>query len=151
MKYANFVLKSICLVLMIGVLWQYQSIAQARAAVVAENEAAIAEVEEYNALLLAAEEESEAGSGYPDGIYEGEGTGFGGTITVSVTVEDGLIADITVLSAEGEDTAYYSTALSVLDDILEAQSTEVDTVSGATFTSGGLIEAVSDALGKAVE
>ncbi|MCD8053114.1 MAG: FMN-binding protein [Lachnospiraceae bacterium] len=151
MKYANFVLKSVCLVLMIGVLWQYQSIAQARAAVVAENEAAIAEMEEYNAQLLAAEEESEEGAGYQDGIYEGEGTGFGGTITVSVTVEDGLIADITVLSAAGEDTAYYNTAQSVLDDILEAQSTEVDTVSGATFTSGGLIEAVSDALGKAVE
>ncbi|MCD8329098.1 MAG: FMN-binding protein, partial [Lachnospiraceae bacterium] len=105
MKYANFVLKSVCLALVIGVLCQYQSIAQARAAVVAENEAAIAEVEEYNALLLAVEEESEAGSGYQDGIYEGEGTGFGGTITVSVTVEDGRIADITVLSAEGEDTA----------------------------------------------
>lgn len=149
MKYANFALKCVSLVLIIGVLWQYHAIAQSRAAVVAEREAAIAEVEAYNAALLA-DAEAEEGSGYQDGVYEGEGTGFGGTITVSVTVEAGLIADIAVVSADGEGAAYLNSALSVLENILSAQSADVDTVSGATFTSGGLIEAVGDALAKAV-
>ncbi len=149
MRYANFVLKCVSLALVIGVLWQYHTIAQSRAAVVAERETAIAEVEAYNAALLA-DAEAEEDSGYQDGVYEGEGTGFGGTITVSVTVENGLIADIAVLSADGEGTAYFNSAQRVLDEILTAQSADVDTVSGATFTSGGLIEAVSNALAKAV-
>ena len=59
------------------------------------------------------------------------------------------VAEITVLSADGEDPAYYDQALAVLDEIVSAQSTEVDTVSGATFSSTGLIDAAVDALGKA--
>ena len=40
-------------------------------------------------------------------------------------------------------------ALPLLDEMLEVQSAEVDTVSGATLTAEGLIGAVEDALGKA--
>lgn len=87
--------------------------------------------------------------GYKDGTYEGTGIGFGGEITVSVTVADGRVTDIAVLSADGEDPAYYDQALAVLDEIVSAQSAEVDTVSGATFSSTGLIDAAADALGKA--
>ena len=87
--------------------------------------------------------------GYKDGTYEGTGMGFGGEITVSVTVADGKVAEITVLSADGEDPAYYDQALAVLDEIVSAQSADVDTVSGATFSSTGLIDAAADALGKA--
>ena len=54
-----------------------------------------------------------------------------------------------MLTADGEDKPYYKQAVSVLNEMLEAQSTEVDTVSGATLTSEGLIGAVADALGKA--
>ena len=45
--------------------------------------------------------------------------------------------------------AYLSQAESVIDSILSAQSTDVDTVSGATFSSTGILNAVDDALGKA--
>ena len=54
-----------------------------------------------------------------------------------------------LLSAPGEDSAYLSQAESVIDSILSAQSTDVDTVSGATFSSTGILNAVDEALGKA--
>ena len=69
---------------------------------------------------------------------------------MSVTIADGKLTDISVLSADGEDKPYYTQSLPVLDKILSAQSTDgIDTVSGATLTSEGLIGAVADALGKA--
>lgn len=145
MKYMNFAIRTVSLLLILGVLWQYQHIAASRAAVVAERQQRIDEVEAYNAALT----EQDVASSYNDGTYEGAGMGFGGEITVSVTVADGKVAEITVLSADGEDPAYYDQALAVLDEIVSAQSTEVDTVSGATFSSTGLIEAAVDALGKA--
>lgn len=151
MKYGNFLAKLVSLLLILGVLWQYQSVALKRAAAVEENAAAVAEAEAYNARILQAQAgEEEEPFGYVDGIYEGEGTGFGGQITVSVTVEEGAITAIEVLSAGGEDPAYYALAESVLEEMLELQSAQVDTVSGATFSSGGIIAAVQDALGKAV-
>lgn len=145
MKYMNFAIRTVSLLLILGVLWQYQHIAASRAAVVAERQQRIDEVKAYNAALT----EQDVASSYNDGTYEGAGMGFGGEITVSVTVADGKVAEITVLSADGEDPAYYDQALAVLDEIVSAQSTEVDTVSGATFSSTGLIDAAVDALGKA--
>ena len=145
MKYMNFAIRTVSLLLILGVLWQYQHIAASRAAVVAERQQRIDEVEAYNAALT----EQDVVGGYKYGTYEGAGMGFGGEITVSVTVADGKVAEITVLSADGEDPAYYDQALAVLDEIVSAQSTEVDTVSGATFSSTGLIDAAADALGKA--
>ena len=147
MKYMNFAIRTVSLLLILGVLFQYQHIAASRAAVVAERQQLIDEVEAYNAVLT----ESNTGGSYKDGIYEGSGTGFGGEITVSVTVTQGKVADITVLNADGEDPAYYNQALTVLDKIISAQSAEVDTVSGATFSSTGLIDAAADALGKAAK
>ena len=145
MKDMKFAIRTVSLLLILGVLWQYQHIAASRAAVVAERQQRIDEVEAYNAALT----EQDVASSYNDGTYEGAGMGFGGEITVSVTVADGKVAEITVLSADGEDPAYYDQALAVLDEIVSAQSTEVDTVSGATFSSTGLIDAAADALGKA--
>ena len=78
---------------------------------------------------------------YKDGTYIGDGQGFGGNIHT--------LTDIQVVSAEKEDSAYLSQGKAVIDRILEAQSTDVDTVSGATFSSTGILMAVEDALGKA--
>jgi uncharacterized protein with FMN-binding domain len=146
MRYANFLTKLLCLGIVLVVLWQYQQIALTRAAQVAEYEAQAAEIEAYNAEILQREEESP----YADGVYQGEAQGFGGAITVEVTVEEGRLTDIHVLSAHGEDPAYYSQAESVLDEMIARQSTEVDTVSGATYSSRGLIEATAQAMEKAV-
>ena len=86
---------------------------------------------------------------YKDGTYTGEAEGYGGTIQVEVTLTGDEITSINVVSAPGEDSAYLSQAESVIDSILSAQSTDVDTVSGATFSSTGILNAVDAALGKA--
>lgn len=87
-------------------------------------------------------------SSYRDGTYVGTGSGFAGAITVQVTVSDGKISDISVLSAS-DDSPYLDNAMSLLNHIIALNSTNVDTVSGATFSSVGLIEAVRNALANA--
>ena len=97
-----------------------------------------------------AEEESDDSENvYKDGTYTGSAQGFGGAITVQVTLASDEITDIQVTSAPGEDSAYLSQGEGVISSIISAQSTDVDTVSGATFSSTGIINAVVDALGKA--
>ena len=80
---------------------------------------------------------------------EGGAKGFGGMITVLVTVENGTISEIEITSADGEDKAYLSMAEDIIPKIIEAQSADVDTVSGATFSSTGIRDAVSEALKQA--
>lgn len=87
--------------------------------------------------------------GYKDGIYQGSGTGFGGTITVEVTISGGKIASITVLSAAGETASYFASAQGVISRIISGQTPNVDAVSGATYSSNGIIQAVQNALAKA--
>lgn len=86
---------------------------------------------------------------YKDGTYTGEAEGYGGTIQVEVTLAGDEITSINVVSAPGEDSAYLSQAESVINSVISAQSTDVDTVSGATFSSTGILNAVDEALGKA--
>ena len=93
-------------------------------------------------------EEFTAPSIYLDGIYTAEAIGFEGQITVQVTVAEDKITDITILSAEDEE-EYLSRAKQVIPAILEGQSPNVDTVSGATYSSTGILNAVKLALAKA--
>ena len=80
-----------------------------------------------------------------DGVYTGSGTGFSGTITVQVTVADGKIAAIQIVSS-GDDAAYLNRAQAVIPSVIAAQSTSVDTVSGATYSSKGILMAIRNAL-----
>ena len=83
----------------------------------------------------------------PDGTYEGTGSGFRGTTTVSVTVKDNAITDITIQSYE-DDTAFFTRAKdTIISEIISTQSLDVPTVSGATFSSNSILNAVADALG----
>ena len=150
MKYKNFLLRAVDLLLILGVLWQYQQVALIRATAVSQRKQEIAEVEAYNASVLQVQSAAQAEQGgYRDGIYEGSAYGFGDVIHVSVTIQNGKMTDIAVLDASGEDKPYYKQALPLLDEMLAVQSAEVDTVSGATLTAEGLIGAVENALGKA--
>ena len=97
----------------------------------------------------ASDDAADADNVYKDGTYTGEADGYGGTIQVEVTLASDEITSINVVSAPGEDSAYLSQAENVIDSILSAQSTDVDTVSGATFSSTGILNAVDEALGKA--
>lgn len=115
------------------------------AAVTAQTENADEETEEETEAI----EESQvpAGSiGVPDGTYEGSATGYGGPIRVRVTVADGKMTDITILSASGEDPAFLNRAKRVIESMINGQTTDVDTVSEATYSSRGIISAVKNAL-----
>lgn len=87
-------------------------------------------------------------SAYKDGTYYGTGKGFAGTMKVKVDIAGGKIASISIVSTKDGD-SYVKSASSLLDTIVEKQSTNVDTVSGATFSSRGIISAVRSALSQA--
>ena len=84
-----------------------------------------------------------------DGTYAGSGMGYNDNITVKVTVSGGKITDIVIVSSD-DDEPYFTNARAVVARILSAQTTNVDAVSGATYSSKGIMAAVSDALQKAV-
>lgn len=87
-------------------------------------------------------------SAYKDGTYYGTGKGFADTMKVKVDISGGKIASISIVSTKDGD-SYVKSASSLLDTIVEKQSTNVDTVSGATFSSRGIISAVRSALSQA--
>jgi uncharacterized protein with FMN-binding domain len=64
-------------------------------------------------------------------------------------IERDTITDIAILSAPNEDRTYLEMASTIVNDILKKQTVQVDTVSGATFSSAGIRGAVSNALNKA--
>lgn len=182
MKYQNFIMRILCLVLILAAVTGYNSMQEkdtqtqesqqiteltkrveklegqqkemlsALEEAAKNQEAAQAEAKDKSKETDSAE--SEEGSDdsenvYKDGTYTGSAQGFGGAITVEVTLASDEITDIQVTGAPGEDSAYLSQAEGVISSIISAQSTDVDTVSGATFSSTGIINAVVDALGKA--
>lgn len=92
---------------------------------------------------------------YPDGVYTGTAEGYGSLvdglsdITVSVTIKNQTMTDITVTAHEDETPRYYEQAVAVINEMIAAQSTDVDVVSGATYSSNGIINAVKEALAQA--
>lgn len=85
-------------------------------------------------------------SAVPDGVYQGSGEGFYGPITVEVEVSEGMIVGIAILQQE-ETPDYFQQANPLTPElIIEEQSLDVDTKTGATFSSRGIVEAVYNAL-----
>ena len=100
------------------------------------------------AASLSTKQGAYAGS-YTDGTYTGSADGYHGTTVVSIVVESGYLVDIHVVST-GDDTLFFNQAKAqVIPAIIAAQSAEVDTVSGATFSSFGIIDGVKNALASA--
>ena len=83
-----------------------------------------------------------------DGTFQGEGAGKGGMITVEVTVENGEIAAINVLS-HGETPGFADALGTVSAAMIAANQVDVDGVTGATLSSNGLKAAVTAALAAA--
>src|SRR5690606_11104509 len=85
-----------------------------------------------------------------DGTYRASADGFGGELVIDVTVEGGKIADIEVVESQetrvNADTAFKE----LIPAIIEAQG-PVEAVSGATFTSKALLEAVEKAVSGVTE
>ena len=149
MKHPTFLVKLLCLLLILGLFYGYQQVALQRAAAVAEREEEIALAEAHNREVQ--QKMNAVSERFVPGTYEGEAQGFGGIIKVSVTVDENEITDIKVLSSPGEDAAYFSQAETLNAKILQRQSTDLDAVTGATLSSIGLLDAVDAALEQAVK
>lgn len=94
-------------------------------------------------------------AGIADGVYRGTGTGYRGEMSVEVTVKDEQINKIEVIETV-DDAKWFDRAYSTIaSEIISSQKADVDTVSGATYSSMGIKEAVANALinagGKNVE
>lgn len=81
-----------------------------------------------------------------DGVFVGTGEGFAGPIEVEVTVENGEIEKIEVLSHSETEGVSDPAFDEIPKEMIESNSTAVEVVSGATYTSTGLREAVINAL-----
>lgn len=91
--------------------------------------------------------ENDAGGNFQNGIYTGTGEGYRGKVTVTVKVADGKIMEL-VLDDYADDKSYMERAKNrIFQEMISRQNTDVDAVSGATYSSNGLIEAVNKALG----
>lgn len=136
---------SVCAIVLL--LVSYNTVLQAR-----EKDEEIAELTAQIANGGSSGDSSdEAAGNYKDGTYTGEAQGFGGPISMEVIVESGVITEVNILSADNEDGAYLEMAKDIIPTILEEQTWDVDTISGATFSSTGIKEAVEQALEEAVE
>ncbi|NLW89928.1 MAG: FMN-binding protein [Clostridiaceae bacterium] len=80
-----------------------------------------------------------------DGVYEGNYETFPVSVTVEVSVKNGEITEIRLIrhiNGQGKE------AESVIGEVVENQTLQVDTVSGATYSSKVILLAVEDALKK---
>jgi len=98
------------------------------------------------ALIAAVQQALCKAEGFKDGVYTGSAQGFGGTLTVEVTVAGGAIAKVAVL--ENSETPFIAEQAlkEVPEAIVAQQSWEVEAVSGATVTSKAIMAAVEAAL-----
>ena len=142
----DFWIRVICLAAVIELISGYNSVLASRA-----KDEEIARLQYEMTQAKPEDGKADENTGYWDGTYQGEADGFGGTVAVEVTIENGKITGIEVTSAENEDGAYLSMAKDIIPKIIAAQSADVDTVSGATFSSTGIKNASQEALDKAVK
>ncbi len=97
--------------------------------------------------VLYTDTESDAAETVADGVYIGKAQGFMSEIKVSVTVQNGVISTIKVLSQGDTSTIFARAQEGILPAVIEANGTDgVDTVSGATYSSQGLLDAIAEAL-----
>ena len=93
------------------------------------------------------EEEAEEEAGLT-GTYTGTGSGFGGDITVTLTLEDGVITECSIDGPDETETVGGAALDELAEQVVAANGSEIDGVSGATYTSDGVSEAVANALGE---
>lgn len=104
---------------------------------------------DFETILNLPDDESTSAK-YKDGTYYGEGLGYKPGLKVKVEINKGIIESIEILEHNEVGRKFYEPALvSIPQEILDNQSTEVDAIAGSTRTSNGIIDAVKDALSKA--
>ncbi len=80
--------------------------------------------------------------GIEDGIYTGKAQGFSGEVELAVTFSGGDLIDIEVLNHSETPFVAGPAFNKIIPAIIEAQSPDVDVISGATFTSNAVIEVI---------
>ena len=134
-----FIIKSVNLLIVAGIIALYcinvQKVGEEKKAIAEKTDKKAVSSDDGNNIYFA-----------DDGIYEGSGDGFGGEIKVRLTVKDNKLEKVEILSAENETKDYLESAKKILDDVIDKQSVDVDTVSGATLSSNGIISAMKDAI-----
>ena len=98
--------------------------------------------------ITEAERAANRGPFATDGVFTGSAQGYGGPVNMQVTIKDGYIDDVQVVSAPNEDAPYLSQAVALLDVIKQQQTVNVDTVSGCTYSSVGILNGTKEALEK---
>lgn len=83
-----------------------------------------------------------------DGTYSATALGYEGNITVEIVVKDGEVTDVYFSSYE-DDEEYKTFSDDLIKAIKEHPLDNIDTVSGATFSTRGVIKAYEAALKKA--
>ena len=86
---------------------------------------------------------------YTPGTYTGVGPGKNGDITVEVTVNENTIQSVKVVSHDETPGLSDGAIADIPAKIVATQSLGVDSVSGATVSSEGIVAAVADAVAKA--
>ena len=141
----------VCVLILVGLFTGYDVVLAMR-----NKDEQIAKLQvQAESLALSGKSESNASaenrSGYEDGTYTGSAQGYGGSVCLQVVIKKGAIDEIQLVSAAGEDAAYWNMAKQLIPRIVEEQTTDIDTVSGATFSSTGILNAAADALNQAIK
>lgn len=132
----TFIVKTVNAVAVVAIVGSFSSWASATAAAEAQAQAE----------ATAAARSGTRGAYATDGTFEGTAQGYGGPVASRVEIKDGYIESVEVVDHAGETPAYYSQAETLTQKIVDAQGTAVDAVSGATFSSAGIINGVNEAL-----
>ena len=86
---------------------------------------------------------------YKEGIYYGTAEGYSGDVSVAVVIQEKTIKAI-LITESSDDEAFFNRAMDVVKKVIRTQKTDdVDTVSGATYSSKGLLNAIKNALKQA--
>ena len=96
-----------------------------------------------------AADENSASGNYKDGECFGKASSYNGNVEVKVTISGGKITAIDIVKTKDDEEYFFDAQKKVIPEILEKQSTDVDTVAGATTSCEGICHAVQKALEEA--
>lgn len=130
---ARIVVRAACCALIAGGVAGYNAVVDAQG-------------QQAAAAIATRKESGQRGPFLKDGVFQGTARGYGGPTTLEVTVENGYVARVECVK-EYDDDAYFELASdNLFTAVVEEQTLDLDTVSSATFSSRGIINAINNAL-----
>ena len=102
-------------------------------------------------LLSGCSESRGSGRAYQAGTYTASAEGYGGDVTVEVEFDNESILSVTVLSQNETESVAGQALKEIPEQIVEAQTSEVDAITSATITSDAIMTAVADCIQQATQ